>query len=285
MPCYQSTSLPGGVTTTGRTSYATEADCNQACKEGACCEGTSCSVKPACQCQGTGKTFKGVGTVCTPNPCCRRCPACASPNCLPQYIVISYAATFSQRVVTGPPPTLIPSRTFSNTVTLTRTSESENAVCGMYTLQLTGNVAHSLDSSQVYIELRPKEITCLLSFLRRSENMSCVRDPCVGSFAQSGQGRFGNPTFCSVTETSTGALTGGIDDPNAVLWQGAALFGTGYTSKNGFCFAGGSTNSSYCDSGSIDFGRLNDPCFVTSGTIVQQSQSFDTISVTILDAY
>jgi hypothetical protein len=73
MPCYQSTNLPGGVTTTGRTSYTTEAACLNACKEGACCEGTVCSVKPACQCQGTGKTFKGVGTVCTPNPCCGGC--------------------------------------------------------------------------------------------------------------------------------------------------------------------------------------------------------------------
>jgi hypothetical protein len=69
MPCYQSTNLPGGVTNTGRTSYRTEADCLNACKEGACCEGTTCTVKPQCQCQGAGKTFKGVGTVCTPNPC------------------------------------------------------------------------------------------------------------------------------------------------------------------------------------------------------------------------
>lgn len=69
MPCYQSTNLPSGVTTTGRTSYKTEVECNQACKDGACCEGTSCSVKPECQCQGTGKTYKGQGTTCTPNPC------------------------------------------------------------------------------------------------------------------------------------------------------------------------------------------------------------------------
>ena len=70
MPCYQPSNSPPGFTTTGRTSYATEAECNQACKEGACCEGTTCTVKPQCQCQGTGKTFKGVGTVCSPNPCC-----------------------------------------------------------------------------------------------------------------------------------------------------------------------------------------------------------------------
>jgi hypothetical protein len=69
MPCYQTTNLPGGVTTTGRTSYTTEADCLNSCTEGACCEGTVCTVKPQCQCQGAGKVFKGVGTTCTPNPC------------------------------------------------------------------------------------------------------------------------------------------------------------------------------------------------------------------------
>jgi hypothetical protein len=71
MPCYQPNTLPQGVTTAGRTGYATEAECLQACKEGACCEvGTAgfpptCTVKPQCQCQGTGKTFKGIGTACT----------------------------------------------------------------------------------------------------------------------------------------------------------------------------------------------------------------------------
>ena len=61
MPCYQSTNLPGGVTTTGRTSYATESDCLNACKEGACCDGTTCTVKPQCQCQCT------TGRCCGPD--------------------------------------------------------------------------------------------------------------------------------------------------------------------------------------------------------------------------
>ncbi len=69
MPCYQPSNLPSGFTTTGRPSYKTEAECNQACQEGACCDGTTCTVKPACQCQGTGKAFKGVGTTCEGNPC------------------------------------------------------------------------------------------------------------------------------------------------------------------------------------------------------------------------
>jgi len=67
MTCYQSGSFPAGASTQGRRSYATQAECLQACKEGACCEGTTCSVKPQCQCQGAGKTFKGIGTTCV-NP-------------------------------------------------------------------------------------------------------------------------------------------------------------------------------------------------------------------------
>jgi len=290
MPCYQPANFPPGFTSTGRTGYRTEAECVNACREGACCEGTTCAVKPACQCQGAGKVFKGVGTTCTPNPCCTRCVSCLQPDCLPQYIVISYVATFSDRVGAGLPPTLLPSRTFSNTVTLARTGESSDAVCGMYTLLLRGAAAQSLGGTVAYFELRPKETAFLISFLRRAENTTCVRDPCVGSFAQSGQGRFGNPTFCTITQTSTGALNPGVPngelaDPAAVQYTGQAFFGNGYTSKNGFCFAGGATNSSFCDSGSIDFGRLNDPCSVTSGTIIQRGQSFNTISVTILDAY
>jgi hypothetical protein len=67
MPCRQVSTFNGTAASSG--SYTTEADCLNACKEGACCEGTTCTVKPACQCQGTGKVFKGVGTVCSPNPC------------------------------------------------------------------------------------------------------------------------------------------------------------------------------------------------------------------------
>ena len=76
MPCRQVSTYNGTAATSG--AYRTEAECLQACQEGACCEGTTCSVKPACQCQGTGKTFKGVGTVCTPNPCL--CCANGTPN-------------------------------------------------------------------------------------------------------------------------------------------------------------------------------------------------------------
>ena len=258
---------------------------------GACCEAgavgspPTCSIKASCDCEGTGKVFQGVGTACTPNPCCIQCVSCLPPDCLPQYIVISYTADISDRVGLINPPTLIPGRTFSGTVTLNRTSISDIAVCGMYTLNVTGAAAQSLDASSVYIELRPKELYCGFLFLRRLVDIECLRDPCVGNFAQTGQGRFGNPTFCRITGTSTEALAGGLSDPAAVNWGGQAIFGSNYTSRNGFCFAGGATDSSACESGSIDFSRLNDPCSVTSGTIVQRGQSFNTISVTIVDAY
>ena len=75
MACFQQKDLqPLGINQTNLgTSYATLAECLQACKEGACCEGTTCSIKPQCQCQGAGKTFKGVGTTCSPNPCAVQC--------------------------------------------------------------------------------------------------------------------------------------------------------------------------------------------------------------------
>lgn len=71
MPCRQVPTY-GGVSGSGKAAgggHATEADCLQACQEGACCEGTTCTVRPQCQCQGTGKVFKGVGTVCTAETC------------------------------------------------------------------------------------------------------------------------------------------------------------------------------------------------------------------------
>jgi hypothetical protein len=90
MVCLQTPTSDGliGSGQAGGGGYTTEADCLQACKEGACCEGTTCSVKPQCQCQGTGKTFKGVGTTCTPNPClcCFGTGASADP--------VAYVVTF-----------------------------------------------------------------------------------------------------------------------------------------------------------------------------------------------
>ena len=58
-----SAGVPFYSDTLGR--YATEEECKSACGEGACCDGTTCSIKPQCQCQGAGKTFKGVGTTCS----------------------------------------------------------------------------------------------------------------------------------------------------------------------------------------------------------------------------
>lgn len=84
MPCYQTNALPplaSLASLAGRLTYTAEADCNNACQEGACCEPNgACSVKPQCQCQGTGQTFRGVGTTCAPNPCCCG-TGCAGVDC------------------------------------------------------------------------------------------------------------------------------------------------------------------------------------------------------------
>jgi hypothetical protein len=58
---------------------------NETGTEGACCEGTTCSVKPQCQCQGAGQRFRGVGTTCTPNPCLCATGRCCGPDVVPGY--------------------------------------------------------------------------------------------------------------------------------------------------------------------------------------------------------
>lgn len=73
----------------GRGPFTSEADCASACAEGACCEGTTCTVKPQCQCQGAGKVFKGIGTTCSPNPCA--CP-CVQTN-IPANLVVEVTNT------------------------------------------------------------------------------------------------------------------------------------------------------------------------------------------------
>ena len=123
MPCYQSTNLPSGFLTTGRTSYKTEAECNQACQEGACCEGTTCSVKPACRCQGTGKVFKGVGTTCQNT--CRQCLVRSVCYCyctenggtVPEYINVRIQAQFDYT-------TPLASKAYNRSITLARTTSS-----------------------------------------------------------------------------------------------------------------------------------------------------------------
>jgi hypothetical protein len=63
MPCRPVAEHNGkyGSGQAGGGGYTTEADCLQACKEGACCEGTTCTVKPQCQCKCTS------GVCCGPD--------------------------------------------------------------------------------------------------------------------------------------------------------------------------------------------------------------------------
>ena len=65
------------------------ADGCECCNAGACCEGTSCSVKPQSQCQGTGNTFMGLGTTCSADRClvC----GCVSRSSAPQKLYARFS--------------------------------------------------------------------------------------------------------------------------------------------------------------------------------------------------
>lgn len=147
MACYQASTHNGspGSGKTGGGGFATEAECNQACQEGACCEGTTCSVKPQCQCQGEGKTFKGVGTVC--NGECDQCLGTES-RCycyctsgggkVPRFVNVTLSWTWSTDRSDC-------SETITRSVTLSRTSTSmsdsyyEQGVVGCYSWDFTGD--------------------------------------------------------------------------------------------------------------------------------------------------
>jgi len=126
MACRQVSTFSGVSASSG--GYTTEAECLQACKEGACCEGTTCTVKPQCQCQGTGETFKGVGTTCSPNPC--ECYCSGSTIKQPSSVSVTISGTGGGGTGVyyrggGPNPV-----TSSATYTLPRTS------CGLWQLSI-----------------------------------------------------------------------------------------------------------------------------------------------------
>jgi len=148
MACYQSTNLPSGFVTTGRTSYTTQADCNQACKEGACCEGTACTVKPACQCVSATQKFVGIGTTCASDTCqfctangypktgsgVSRCYCYCTVNggTIPQFVNVTVNWSFSStRTPYGSTtPESVSSCTRSGTITATLTQQNSSPYTG-----------------------------------------------------------------------------------------------------------------------------------------------------------
>lgn len=133
MACYQSASV-GGVSGSGPAGgggYATEADCLNACKEGACCTGTTCSVTPQCQCQGTGKTFKGVGTTCATSSC----GCCGTGGLLPSGAVsvsvaraLDVIANSSCACATFSNPPAVATRCRNDSVTLSQVLPSNDCL-------------------------------------------------------------------------------------------------------------------------------------------------------------
>jgi hypothetical protein len=79
MPCRQVSTFNGTAASSG--SYRTEAECNQACKEGACCEGTTCTVKPQCQCVPSGVCC-GPDTVDVSGTSAPRCRSESESQCI-----------------------------------------------------------------------------------------------------------------------------------------------------------------------------------------------------------
>jgi len=157
MPCRQFSTYEGrtGSGRAGGGGYRTEAECLNACREGACCEGSTCSVKPQCQCQGADKRFQGIGTVCSADTCqfCNangfpktgsgvsRCYCYCTVNggTIPQFINITINWSFSSTVTpygsTTPQPNPSCTRSGSITATLTKVIRGPYADCSAYELR------------------------------------------------------------------------------------------------------------------------------------------------------
>ena len=69
MPCYEQGKQPAGLVPVTGAVYQTQAECDEKCKPGACCDGAACDVKMECECKGAGKVFKGPGTACDAGIC------------------------------------------------------------------------------------------------------------------------------------------------------------------------------------------------------------------------
>jgi len=175
MTCRQVSTYNGSPATSG--SYATEADCLNACKEGACCEGTTCSVTPQCQCQGTGQVFKGVGTTCSPNPCVVACP-CPSgtqdTGAMPKSIHVSVS-------ISGECYSVL------NTYPIDPSIYNEQLDCAegislaqSYTLARTS--AESGASGYVYYGPATPSSNSLMAYIFMTTSAGRIRDPSIGGY-------------------------------------------------------------------------------------------------------
>lgn len=79
MPCKKAQGGGSPFGASGAGPYATEEECLNACKEGACCDISDpqdpfCYIVPQCVCLQDGNTFLGVGTACVDGQCVGACP-------------------------------------------------------------------------------------------------------------------------------------------------------------------------------------------------------------------
>lgn len=176
---------------------------------GACCEGTTCNIKPSCDCQGAGQTFKGVGTVCSPNPCvtCRNCVACVLPRCIPRFVTVSYSLTIPEHNLQPPWDPFsrrakVPSFTSSGTVTLSGVSNSTYR-CGLYRATLQGSSASSLNGATVVVEASPGAPWGFIKITKKAVANFSAADPVYTLSNDTPASRFETIDFMSIFACAT----------------------------------------------------------------------------------
>jgi len=289
MTCRQ-VSTYGGLIGEGASSgvgYATEADCLNACKEGACCYGTTCSVKPQCQCQGAGQTFKGVGTTCNGSrcPCAGENFLCQAPGCRPRFVTVSIQAQFPQGVVQYNRDYIrFPAVTFAGTITLDNQrgiTQYRAPDSHVYVGRFYGADAATLNASETRIGFYPYESYALVSLFRKIESLSLIaNDPC---FRYTGIGAYYDVT---ATSTNTSADGSGADYINYVAF---AYFGNtlGF-SDTGHCYGTGGSTFASVFPGDFNLTALARPCEERASNPIVSPQSgviSNSVTMTFIDSY
>lgn len=202
--------------------YCVVTDGGACCEDGAAGSPPTCSIRPSCDCEGTGKVFKGVGTTCTPNPCCITCDQCPSPMCIPRYVVVQISGTIPGEVQFLPNAFFrFPSISFSETITLSGYYSSLYR-CGFY----QGSVENSASFNRLYVQLIPgapsyAEIIQKFSF---DPNQSGIKDAVYD--------------FTPIVGNNLGAWS------RTIIMSGASALSNG-SSASGYCYNSGGTSYTY----------------------------------------